>query len=263
MLEIHAFTLVKSRLCVPKRLLSVSLIFLCLQVNAQLFAEEEEFPVVEMTASETLAACINNLPHERLLLNGTLSVRRQRGIVTAEYPFKLDLNWGSKPSLASCDLSPAVGTTSVVERVIMQRTGSKSEIQHFSGPDLTAQPPPSLAGRVMGTDMTWLDLTLDFLWWPQARFDGEGSVLGRDCQIIVVTPPVPVPGCSAIRLWIDKRLHFLMQAEQLDPQAQPIRRMWVQRVKKTGDRWMIRDMEFETIGGNHRTRLFVDDLKVL
>ena len=51
-----------------------------------------------------------------------------------------------------------------------------------------------------------------------------------------------------------------MQAEQLDPQGNTVRRMWVQRVKKTGDRWMIRDMEIESLGSGHRTRLTVDDV---
>jgi len=214
----------------------------------------------ELTAAELLAACTGSLPRERLLLGGTLSVRRQRGMVVAEFPFKLDLDWGASPATVRCDLFLPGGTTAV-ERVVMRRQDGRSQIALHSGPDLTLQPAPSLAGRVRGTDMTWLDLTLDFLWWPDARLDGSGSVLGRDCHILVVTPPMPVPGCSAVRLWIDRRLHFLMQAEQLDPQGLPIRRMWVQRVRKIDERWMIRDMEIETLGGSHRTRLFVDELK--
>lgn len=213
-----------------------------------------------LTAVETLAACTASLPRERLLLNGTLSVRRQRGIVEAEHPFRLDLNWGAIPATAICSLY-APGSTTTVERVVMQRRDGRSQIALYSGPGLALQPAPSLASRVRGTDMTWLDLTLDFLWWPEARFDGTGSVLGRACDILVVTPPMPVSGCSAVRLWVDRRLHFLMQAEQLDPQGSPIRRMWVQRVRKINERWMIRDMEIETVGGSHRTRLYVDDLE--
>jgi len=52
----------------------------------------------------------------------------------------------------------------------------------------------------------------------------------------------------------------VMQAEQLDPQGNPVRKMWVQRVKKMDDRWMIRDMEIETLNSGHRTQLFVDDV---
>jgi hypothetical protein len=51
-----------------------------------------------------------------------------------------------------------------------------------------------------------------------------------------------------------------MQAEQLDPQGSAVRKMWVQRVKKIDERWMIRDMEIETLNSGHRTRLFVDEV---
>ena len=51
-----------------------------------------------------------------------------------------------------------------------------------------------------------------------------------------------------------------MQAEQLSPQGEPVRRMWVQSVKKMSERWMIRDMEVEMMGSGHRTRLYVDRL---
>ena len=75
-----------------------------------------------------------------------------------------------------------------------------------------------------------------------------------------VTPPEPVPGCAAVRLWVDRRLRFLRQVEQLDAADRRVRRMWVSSVGKIGDRWMIRDMEIETLNSGHRTRLFVDDV---
>ena len=79
------------------------------------------------------------------------------------------------------------------------------------------------------------------------------------CHILLVSPPEPIPGCSAMRIWVDTALCCIMQAEQLDPQGKPVRKMWVQNVKKMDDRWMIRDMEIETLNSGHRTRLFVED----
>jgi hypothetical protein len=62
-----------------------------------------------------------------------------------------------------------------------------------------------------------------------------------------------------MRIWVDKQMKCIMQAEQLNPQGDTVRRMWVQRVKKMDERWMIRHMEIETIGSGHRTKLLVDD----
>ncbi len=206
-----------------------------------------------------LQACTANLPREKMVLTGTLAVRRQRGFILSENPYRLELEWGATPSRASVTLF-APDSTNVTERVVMTRDGRSASLVLFSGPKLEPSEPPSLAGRVGGTDLTWLDLTMDFLWWPDVRMDGEGTAKGRACDILIATPPTPIPGCSAVRMWIDRKLGFLMQAEQLDPQGEPVRRMWVQSVKKMNERWMIRDMEVEMMGSGHRTRLYVDHL---
>ena len=179
--------------------------------------------------------------------------------VPCRVSYRLELEWGATPALATVTLL-APGSTTAIERVVMTRDGRKASLAFFNGPNLAPAEPPSLAGRVGGTDLTWLDLTLDFLWWPDVRLDGEGDAKGRACDIIVATPPTPIPGCAAVRMWIDRKLGHLMQVEQLDPQGAPVRKMWVQGVKKTNERWMISEMEVEMMGSGHRTRLRVDRL---
>jgi len=214
------------------------------------------------TAGQILSACTKMIPTEPLLLKGTLTVRKLRGIVLAEHPYKLMLDWGAKPPSAECLLLDSQGT-SVVERAVLTRlSGKPAQIRLYRGPEQKPEESPSYSARVCGTDMTWMDLTLDFLRWKDVRFDdtprGE-SHNGRDCDILVAVPPGPIPGCSAVRIWVDRQLRCVMQAEQLDPQGNAVRKMWVQRVKKIDERWMIRDMEIETLNSGHRTRLFVDD----
>jgi hypothetical protein len=226
-------------------------------------ADEPDAPGADASsrrqASTILGACTANLPREKMELTGTLTVRRQRGFILSESPYRLDLEWGATPARAAVTLF-AAGSTTAVQRVVMTRDGRSASLAFFSGPTLAPAEPPSLAGRVGGTDLTWLDLTLDFLWWPDVRLEGEGDAKGRTCDIIVATPPMPIPGCAAVRMWIDRKLGFLMQVEQLDPQGAPVRKMWVQSVKKMNERWMIRDMEVEMMGSGHRTRLYVDRL---
>ena len=248
----------------------VSILFYCCFAGLSVFADADKRPETaaaaaaeNLTAAQTLSACAKIIPTERLLLKGTLTVRKLRGIVLAEQPFKLMMDWGAKtPTLEVLLLDPA--GTSLVERAVLTRpAGQPAQIQLFAGPEQKPEAPPSYAGRIRGTDMTWMDLTLDFLWWKDVRFDdiprGE-SHNGRDCDILVTVPPAPIPGCSAVRVWVDRQLRCVMQAEQLDPQGNPVRKMWVQRVKKMDDRWMIRDMEIETLNSGHRTKLFVDDV---
>lgn len=226
-------------------------------------ASEAEQQAENRTATEILSDCSKIIPTEKLLLTGTLKVRKLRGIVLTESPFKLMMDWGSTPPNAEILLMDPQGT-SLVERAVMTRpAGKPADIKLFRGPEQKPEEAPSYAGLVAGTDMTWLDLSLDFLWWKDVRFDDTprgDSRNGRDCDILVAVPPKPIPGCSAMRVWIDRQLKCIMQAEQLGPQGNPVRRMWVQRVKKMDDRWMVRDMEVETSNSGHRTQLFVDDV---
>lgn len=251
------------------KIIHIGCILSCCFTTGLACAEEGKGPATEqaevaenLTAEQILSACTKIIPTEPLLLKGALTVRKLRGIVLDEYPFKLLLDWGAKTPTAECLLLDPQGT-SLVERAVLTRpAGKPAQIKLYSGPQQTPEVSPAYSGRIRGTDMTWMDLTLDFLWWKDVRFDDTPrgvSHNGRDCDILVTVPPGPIPGCSAVRVWVDRQLRCVMQAEQLDPQGSAVRKMWVQRVKKIDERWMIRDMEIETLNSGHRTRLFVDE----
>jgi len=214
-----------------------------------------------LTAVEILKTCTKMIPQEPLLLSGMLTVRKLRGIVLSECPYKLLLDWGAPLPTAEVLLLDKTGNTLVERAVLTRPAGQPALIKLYSGVEQTPMPAPSYAERISGTDMTWLDLTLDFLWWQKVRIDDPprgDSRNGHDCDILVACPPHPISGCSAVRVWVARQYGCVVQTEQLDPQGQALRKMWVQRIKKIDDRWMIRDMEIETLNSGHRTRLFVD-----
>jgi len=225
---------------------------------------EKEAEEENLTARELLQASTRMIPVEPLVLKGSLIVRKERGIELASHPFQLMTDWGANPPSAECLLLSPEGT-SVVERAVLTRPANKmADIKLYKGLDKTSPESVSFAGRIRGTDMTWMDISLDFLWWDDVRFDNNPSGncrTGRNCYILVAVPPEPVPGCSAMRIWVDKKLKCVMQTEQLNPQGEPVRKMWVQKIKEYEDkRWMISHMEIETLGSGHRTKLLVDDI---
>ena len=110
----------------------------------------------------------------------------------------------------------------------------------------------------LGTDITWSDLTLDYLWWEDFSFDKEReaeSVHGQTCAVIVMKK-----GERAVRVWVDRKTGVLMQAEELR-NGEAVRRLWGTRIKKFGERWMANVMEVETLGSGHRTKITVENLK--
>ena len=243
---------------------------MCTLCTTVAVAETLPFPTTEaevkeenLTAVELLQSCSRMIPVEPLILKGQMIVRKERGIELAAHPFQLMTDWGASPPTAECLILDPSGT-SVVERVVLTRPkNGAADIKLYKGIDKKDPKTVSYAGRIRGTDMTWLDLTLDFLWWKDVRFADkpEGkSRANRKCHILLAVPPHPIAGCSAMRIWVDKQLKCVTQTEQLDPQGNPVRRMWVQRVKKMDKRWMISHMEIETLGSGHRTKLLVDDV---
>ena len=209
-----------------------------------------------MTATAMLAACVATLPREPLEISGTLTVRKQRGIVVSEHPYTLRVDWGATPQHVQCDLMDSQGKTQQCLTII--RRDGVPDLTLRSGPALDKQPMPALSARVLDTDMSWLDLTLDFLWWNEVTLEGEGDVLNRTCDILLAKPPAPIPGCSGVRIWLLRENGFLMRAEQLDPDGRPLRRMSVRDVKQFKDRWFISELDVVAEKSDFRTRLFVN-----
>ena len=108
----------------------------------------------------------------------------------------------------------------------------------------------------MGTDVTWSDLSLEYLWWDDSSVcDESETVNGQMCSVVEMKK-----GDRTVRLWIDRKTGAHMQAEETKD-GKAVRRLWGTRIKKFGDRWMANVMEVETIGSGHRTKITVDSLR--
>jgi len=213
------------------------------------------------TAQEALGAMVGRLPLEPITLTGSLIRRKRGGIVEREQPFQFTLEWGENPPRATYRLLNAFGTPMTSLRISRSPDGTvQSTLLGADGQSLTNAPPP-LSASIAGTDITWLDATLSFLWWPDVTLAGTDEFRGDLCDLVLAKPPSPMEGCSAMRLWIDRKRGFLRQAEQLDEKGKVVRSMWVSSVGKINDRWMIRNMEIQRPGTGLRTKLHVDDLE--
>ena len=220
----------------------------------------------EATALEVLGICRAMLPVRPIELTGALILRSRKGIVTSEYDYRLVMRRGDDISLLTVKLMPRGETNEIAAVTLSRRQGQKTVIR-LSRPGVPeSEVVDSLLSRVQGTDVTWLDLSFDFLWWPNASYeaDREGeSVHGQKCRVILVRPDVEIKGLSAVRLWVDRKTGCLMQAEQIGEDGRPIRRLWGTRVKKMDGKWMVSVLEVETLGARHRTKITVDGLREL
>ena len=176
-------------------------------------------------AAEVVANCRSMIPTD-VELKGRIVLRSRKGIVQAEYGY---------------DLVRKAGATD------LKLTKDDKDVEFEK------------SGQILGTDVTWSDLTLDYLWWDDVSFDAERegeTVHGQVCTVIVMKK-----GDRQVRVWVDRKTGALMQAEEMKD-GKAVRRLWGTRLKKFGERWMANVMEVETIGSGHRTIITVEELKV-
>ena len=227
-------------------------------------AKEPPKLTVQASATDVLLACREMLPTRPIKLPGALILRNRKGIVQKECDYSLVMRRSRVATRLSVRLFARHETNELASVEISRSGSAQPTVQLVS--DGKSQEVGSPLERVLDTDVTWLDLTFDFLWWTDAEYEtareGE-TVHGQTCMVILVRPPAKIAGLEAVRLWADKKTGCLMQAEQLGEGLKPLRRLWGTRVKKFDGRWMVSVIEVETLGSRHRTKITVESLKEL
>ena len=178
------------------------------------------------TPQELVAQCRAMIPADAEL-TGRIVLRNRRGVVKAEHGY------------------------------VLTRTAGRTALVLDGQPYARPADPARAADGILGTDVTWSDLALDYLDWRDVSFDAarEGeTVHGQVCAVVVLRN-----GTRTVRAWIDRKTGALLQAEEFAGERR-LRRLWGARLKKFGERWMANVLEVETEGAGHRTKITVEEL---
>ena len=180
------------------------------------------------TPRELVASCRAMIPAD-VELSGRIVLRNRKGISQAEHDY------------------------------VLTRSNAVMRLTIDGAPD---NPPAdgrqTPTGGMLGTDVTWSDLTLDYLNWADVSYDENPeseTVHGQVCRVILLKQ-----GDRTVRVWVDRKTGALMQAEELKD-GKAVRRLWGTRIKKFGERWMANVLEVETLGAGHRTKITVEEMK--
>ena len=110
--------------------------------------------------------------------------------------------------------------------------------------------------KVRDSDISYEDLAMRFLYWPNARVEGEQTMLLTKCWIVRVEPPGSGESqYSAVKVWIAKNNGAMMQAEALGADGKVARRFKVISGQSLGEGlWILKEMRIESMsGGKDRT----------
>jgi hypothetical protein len=115
---------------------------------------------------------------------------------------------------------------------------------------------------VEGTDITYEDLSLKFLYWPVAKIDGTETVDELNCWKMHLAPGGETSAYAAVELWVSMRTGDFLEGEGYDGSGKLVKRFKV----RSGQRdplggWMLKQMRIETLGkpgGESITYLEID-----
>ncbi|MFC1462165.1 outer membrane lipoprotein-sorting protein [Verrucomicrobiota bacterium] len=214
------------------------------------------------SANQLMANALSHFPKKPLTISGDVIVRRKRGIPVLKRKFEIAVHWGADPIVARYTIREESGAD-LEQLTVTRKSGQSPEFKYSAGSPLAAADVPDMLTPIQASDMCWLDLTLSFLWWKGGSIKGSEKIRGFDCHIIdIPAPKGKTDQYSRVRLWIEKKINVMLQAEGYDAKDKLLRRLWVRSCKKIDDTWMIKDLEVQRYPVRHRTKLHITEVRV-
>jgi len=108
-------------------------------------------------------------------------------------------------------------------------------------------PAEKLNDKIRGTGVTYGDLALRFLYWPDGRVLGDETVHARSCWKLQLAAPSRDSAYANVFLWADKKSGALMRMEGYDANGKLTKRFEVVSTQKIDNRWFLKQMRVEEI----------------
>jgi hypothetical protein len=101
--------------------------------------------------------------------------------------------------------------------------------------------------KIRGTDVTYEDIALKFLYWPNGEIVGQENIRTRNCWKLQLHAPSPQSQYSNVLLWVDKNSGALMRMEGYDRNGQLAKKFEVVSAQKIDNRWFLKQMRVEAL----------------
>lgn len=152
----------------------------------------------------------------------------------------------------------------VLQEMTVALAGDRREFSFAQGDPPQPAPLPDLFGPVEGTEISWMELSFSYFWWPEPTLVGAEKIANRwQCQIIeIACPPEYAGGWSHLRLWVAPAYNAVVRGEAWRA-GKPVKRFEVQSVKKLRQVYMIGDLEVKNLETGARARLKVSRMKMV
>ena len=109
-------------------------------------------------------------------------------------------------------------------------------------------PGAKLGQPIGGTDLSYEDLAMRFLYWPKGKVEGSEKIKGQDCWKVRLQNPGKSGRYALVYVWVHKKAGALMQAVGYNGgnPAKALKRFQVSDIMKVGDAYTLRTMRVDS-----------------
>jgi hypothetical protein len=146
---------------------------------------------------------------------------------------------------------------------ITLRLGEKdSKLEEKVGGKTQKVTPAKFDDLVRDTNVTYEDLGLRFLYWPDAKVVDDDVVAARPSWKVIMTPPAGAKSQYAkVEAWFAKADNALMRMEAFDPAGKRVRKYIVRSFMKRDNFWFLQQLEISSgSGSKNMTYLELQDV---
>ena len=113
--------------------------------------------------------------------------------------------------------------------------------------------------KVRGTDITYEDIALKFLYWPKAALQGEETMLTRRCWKLLLQPASPAESqYGTVMLWVEKESGAFLQADAYDLAGKLVKRFKVISAQRINGEWILKKMRIERLDSDDDTPTYLE-----
>src|SRR5882724_5831432 len=134
------------------------------------------------------------------------------------------------------------------EEVLQLRLGENgSRLDLVTDTGAEKFPAEKLNEKIRGTGISYEDLALKFLYWPNARVLSDETVRTRSCWKLQVVAPSRNSKYWNVVIWVDKTSGALMRMEAYAWDGKLAKRFEVISAQKIDNRWFLKQMRVEEL----------------
>jgi len=108
-------------------------------------------------------------------------------------------------------------------------------------------PDAKLGKAIEGTDLSYEDLAMRFLYWPNGIVEGVDKIGLQECWQLRMANPTGKGRYAQVRVWVHKKSNALMQVVGYNAKGQPLKRFVVTNIMKVGDTWTLERMRVDSV----------------